>query len=178
MQKHNNQRGNCLVCKTSGAPRDSQIRKGERGQSFIELAISLVFLLTLLSAMIDLGWAFYSLVALRDAAQEAAVYASMCPNHPDLIIDRLQKSAGAPLDISDIPTANVHVCVINSANPPASCAAAPALAPAFGRSMRVEVWINHEIRTPFVASFIGTTTYPLAVNVSDAILRTRDTDCQ
>ncbi len=153
-------------------------RKGERGQSFMELAISLVFLLTLLSATIDLGWAFYTLIALRDAAQEAAVYASMCPNHPDLIMDRLQKSAEAPLNIEDIPLDHINVCVIDPRNPPASCAAAPAQAPELGYSMRVEVWVDHEIRTPFVASFIGTTTYPLAVDVSDLILRVKDDDCQ
>ncbi len=152
-------------------------KKSERGQSFMELAISIVFLLTLLAALIDLGWAFYTLIALRDAAQEAAVYASMCPHHPDLIIDRLQKSASAPLDISDIPASNVRVCVIDPLNPPASCDAAPVLLPDIGYSMRVEVWVNHEIRTPFVGAFLGTYNYPLRVDVSDAILRVQDTDC-
>jgi hypothetical protein len=152
-------------------------KNGERGQSFVELAISIVFLLTLLAALIDLGWAFYTLIALRDAAQEAAVYASMCPHHPDLIIDRLEKSASAPLDMKDIDFMNV--CVIDPANPPNVCAdiAASPLAPAFGRSIRVEARVMHEIRTPFVAAVIGTTKYPLDVNVSDAILRVDDTDC-
>jgi Flp pilus assembly protein TadG len=159
---------------TSGS-RLINLPRGERGQSFVELAISIVFLLTLLAAMIDLGWAFYTLISLRDAAQEAAVYASMCPNHPALIIDRLQKSASAPLDISDIPSDHIAVCVIDPDNPPTSCAAAPTLLPALGLSVRVEVWVDHEIRTPFVASFIGTTTYPLRVDVSDAILRDKDT---
>src|SRR5512138_1305958 len=94
----------------------------ERGQSFVELAISIVFLLTLLSAMIDLGWAFYTMISLRDAAQEAAVYGSMCPNHFELIVDRLQKSAGAPLDISDIPAQNIRICVVDpAADPPTPC---------------------------------------------------------
>jgi Flp pilus assembly protein TadG len=153
-------------------------KKSERGQSFMELAISLVFLLILVAAVIDLGWAYYTMIALRDAAQEAAVYGSMCPNHTDLIVDRLQKSASAPLNVEDIPTGNVHVCIIDPANPPTSCSSAPTLSPALGYSVRVEVWVNHEIRTPFVASFIGTTNYPLSVNVSDTILRINDTDCQ
>lgn len=156
----------------------SNSRRGERGQAFMELAISLIFLLTLLSAMIDLGWAFYTMVALRDAAQEAAVYASMCPNHPDLIMDRLQQSATAPLNIADIPLDQIDVCVMDPMNPPASCDAGPVLDPDFGYSMRVEVWVNHEIRTPFVSSFIGTTTYPLAVDATAAILRIDDNDCK
>jgi hypothetical protein len=158
--------------------KDVLLRRGERGQSFMELAISLIFLLTLLAVTIDLGWAYYTLIALRDAAQEAAVYASMCPNHPDLIIDRLQKSASAPLDIEDIPMDQVSVCVINPASPPESCAVAPELAPELGYSVRVEVWVNHEIRAPFLSSIIGRTSYPLAVNVSDMILRVDDDDCQ
>ncbi len=144
----------------------------------MELAISLIFLLTLLAVTVDLGWAFYTMIALRDAAQEAAVYGSMCPNHPDLIIDRLQKSASAPLDIEDIPSSQVAVCVIDPASPPESCDAAPVLDPELGYNVRVEVWVNHEIRAPFLSSIIGRTSYPLAVNVSDLILRIDDDDCQ
>ena len=153
-------------------------QKTERGQSFVELAISLIFLLTLLAAAIDLGWAFYTVIAMRDAAQEAAVYGSMCPNYPDKIIERLELSSSAPLDIADIE--QVDVCVINSATfpPNGSCADAdPAQDPELGYSIRVELRVIHEIRTPFVAAFIGTTTYPLDVDVSDLILRVEDDDC-
>lgn len=148
--------------------------KSERGQSFVELAISIVFLLTLLAAMIDLGWAFYTLISLRDAAQEAAVYGAMCPNYPDLIVDRLQKSAGAPLDIHSIPTEDVAVCIVDPKATQVPCAAAPVMTPALGLDVRVEVTVHHEIKTPFVAAFIRTTTYPLHVNVTDAILRAND----
>lgn len=164
-----------------------QPKKSERGQAFMELAISIIFLLILLSALIDLGWAFYTLIAMRDAAQEAAVYGSMCPptsdladldGHRALIIDRLQKSATTPLNIADIPADKVGVCVIDPNDPPPSCSVAPPLEPAFGYSVRVELEVEHEIRTPFVATFIGTTTYPLRVNVSDTILRVVAKNCK
>lgn len=56
--------------------------KLERGQSFIELAISLVFFLVLILGMLDLARVFYIYVALEDSADIAAVYMSQ---HPDCI---------------------------------------------------------------------------------------------
>jgi hypothetical protein len=161
-------------------------KKSERGQSFVELAISIVFLLTLLAATIDLGWAFYTLIALRDAAQEAAVYGSMCPYDKNFIVERLQKSASAPIDMADLPynTADpadpdnhITVCIVDPAvDPQPACTPASVDEPLIlGNSVRVEAYIDHEIRTPFVANFIGTTSYPLRVHVSDAILRDHGT---
>ena len=45
----------------------------ERGQSLTEFAISLVFLLTLLAGIVDLGRMFFAYIIIRDAAQEGAV---------------------------------------------------------------------------------------------------------
>ena len=154
-------------------------KRGERGQSFAEFAISLIFLLVLVSAVIDLGWAFYTMIAMRDAAQEAAVYGSMCPNHPDLIMDRLRYSASVPLDMDDIDPANIDVCIVDPDNPPDSCDAGPVLSsPALKKGIRVEVMVEHQIRTPFLSTFIGTPTYPLRVDVTDTILRVEDEDCE
>ena len=45
----------------------------------IELALSFTVLLFLLMGVIDLGRAFFALSAMRDAAQEGAVYGSLSP---------------------------------------------------------------------------------------------------
>ena len=147
-------------------------QKTERGQSFMELAISLTFLLILLAAVIDLGWAFYTMVALRDAAQEAAAFGSMCPNDFSLIEERLRESATAPLSIEDIDNGDLEICIIDPDAPPPlfSCVGRGA-AIERGNSVRVTVRIQHDILTPFVGSFIGTQTYPLTVTVSNTILR-------
>jgi Flp pilus assembly protein TadG len=152
-------------------------RKSERGQSFMELAVSLTFLLILLAAVIDLGWAFYTMVALRDAAQEAAAFGSMCPNDFALIEDRLRESATAPLSIEDIDGGNIEICIIDPDAPPALFAC-PGTGAAVkkGNSVRVTVRIQHEILTPFVGSFIGTQTYPLTVTVANTILREKPMD--
>jgi Flp pilus assembly protein TadG len=147
-------------------------QKAERGQSFVELALSITFLLTLLVVVIDLGWALYTMIALRDAAQEAATFGSICPRdsvgnfNEAGIIDRLRKSASAPLNMDDINPADVEVCVVNPADS-STCGAPIEL----GNSLRITVTVQHQIITPFVGNFIGRQTYPLTVTVLDTLLR-------
>jgi Flp pilus assembly protein TadG len=138
-------------------------RDGERGQGFMELGISLVFLLVLLSAMVDLAWAFYTLIALRDAVQEAAAYGSMCPDRLDLVEIRLRQSASAPVDMNQISDFDIKYC-----NPGGTCRTNN---PVRGDYLRVRVSYMHEIITPFVGAFINSQSYPLEVIVSDTIMR-------
>lgn len=51
----------------------------EHGQSMVELALSFTFLMILLAGTIDFGRAFLTWIQMRDAAQEGASYASICP---------------------------------------------------------------------------------------------------
>jgi len=53
--------------------------RGERGQSLVELAISLTVMLLLLSGAVSFGMALFSYVAIRDAAGEGALYGSIRP---------------------------------------------------------------------------------------------------
>jgi hypothetical protein len=53
--------------------------RGERGQSLVELAISLTVMLLLLSGAVTFGMALFSYVAVRDAAGEGALYGSIKP---------------------------------------------------------------------------------------------------
>jgi Flp pilus assembly protein TadG len=145
--------------------------KHENGQSFIELAVSMVFLLTLLAAMIDLGWAFYEMTALNDMAQEAASFGSLYPCKGDVstinmaeIRARLKDSATAPLDSSQIPDQDITIQIINAAGEDAPAA--------LGNSVRVSVTIQHKILTPFLGMFIGNNwQYPLTATASNVILK-------
>lgn len=140
-------------------------RKNEKGQSFVELGLSMVFLLILLSALVDLGWAFFTVIALRDAAQEAATVGSICPTNTTKIIDRLKDSATAPIDMDKLESSQIEVCVVSSGTN--TCGAGVAL----GNSVQVTITYQHDIVTPFVGSFIGTQTYPIRVFAADTILR-------
>ena len=145
-------------------------KKSERGQSFMELAISLIFLLVLLTVIIDLGWAFYTMIALRDAAQEAAAYGTMCPDSA-LIAERLRLSASTPLDMDDIPNDADHIKV-EFLDPLDASGTPDPTKNTRGNLVRVTAQVDHKIIVPFAATFIGgTTTYPLRVNVADTIMR-------
>ena len=54
-------------------------RSSEKGQSLIELAVSLVILLILIAGIVDLGRLVFYYIAMRDAAQEGATYGSLNP---------------------------------------------------------------------------------------------------
>lgn len=147
--------------------------RGEKGQAFIELAISLVFLLVLFSVMVDLGYAFYTMISLRDTVQEAATYGAICPIKADgtrnvsLIQERLRVSATAPIDMKDLPTppdvqfAKANGDIITSGPP------------VVGGSVIVTATINHHILVPFAAVFIGTADYPLTVTVAETVVRSK-----
>ncbi|HEX2697732.1 MAG TPA: TadE family protein [Anaerolineales bacterium] len=49
----------------------------QRGQSLVEMSISLLVILMLLVGAVDFGMAFFSFSAIRDAAQEGALYGSI-----------------------------------------------------------------------------------------------------
>jgi Flp pilus assembly protein TadG len=56
-------------------------RNGERGQSLIEFAIGLVVLLIIVAGVFDAARALFTYLALRDAAQEGALYGSIDPTN-------------------------------------------------------------------------------------------------
>jgi hypothetical protein len=72
-------------------------RPSERGQSLVELAVSVVFMVTLLAGIIDLGMAFINFIAMRDAAQEGAVYGSVNPTECAKIEAHARESAATLL---------------------------------------------------------------------------------
>jgi hypothetical protein len=155
-------------------------RRGQRGQAFTELAISLLFLLILMSVMIDLGWAFYTLIALRDAAQEAASYGAICPFEEDnltantaLIRERLRLSATAPIDMRDIDLNDIEIWFTDLPDPADPDDLTAITTPVMGGNIVVRVTIQHKIMTPFAGAFIGTQEYPLTVQIADTVMRSK-----
>lgn len=132
----------------------------------MELAISLVFLLVLLTVMVDLGWAFYTLIAMRDTVQEAAAYGSICPKNPDRIKERLLLTAEEPLDISAMDPNDISIVYLDSTG---SASTGPTVDR--GGSIQVRLDYDHQIVVPLVSTFIGRDVYPLHVTVTDTVLR-------
>ena len=83
--------------------------KSEQGQSLVELAISLMLILLVLAGAVDFGRAFFAIIALRDAAQEGVLYASINPTDEPGIESRVQTMSDSPIDMSSIPPEDIDV---------------------------------------------------------------------
>lgn len=133
----------------------------EEGQSLVELAVSLVILLILLAGIVDLGRISFYFIAMRDAAQEGASYASVYPNHCFAIEDRVRAS------VVDDTNVNVDI-LINGVN----CLSATSTDACEGRV--VEVTVSDPafpITMPFLGSVIGRQSIVLETSIEDLILR-------
>lgn len=130
--------------------------KSERGQSLVELAISILILIYLLAGAVEFGMAFFQFVQLRDAAQEGALYGSIHPTDNAGIIARVQGASSSPIDLTTITP---DIAVIGSA---CECT---------GNAIRVTLTFNHQIFMPFIPDLIGRTYIPLVASVTDTILQ-------
>jgi hypothetical protein len=141
----------------------SLLPKSARGQSLVELAISLVILLWLLAGAAEFAVVFFQYVQLRDAAQEGALYGSINPpsNAGDTakinaIITRVKHSSSSPIDLVNDPGVTVSVVVTDAKY----CE---------GGSLRVRVSYPHKVFMPFMSTWLGQTR-TLRAEVIDTIL--------
>lgn len=131
--------------------------KSERGQSLTELAVSFLVLVLILAVAVDLGRAFFSLISLREAAEEGALYGSVNPLDTGGMVARVRSSSTTPVDLTDTSTVSVNV-----STPGGACAGQPVV---------VVVVYQFNLTMPLVGSIIGTQTFPLTVNATSTILR-------
>jgi len=138
---------------------DNTIRskQKEHGQSMVELALTITLLMVLLAGTIDFGRAFFTWLALRDAAQEGASYGSIYPSRIDLIKERVwdnlkQVSPDARNDIS------VSIGYIDH--------------PCLGNTILVNVnYPSFPLTTPLLGAILGSQTLSIHATVNDSILK-------
>lgn len=80
-----------------------------RGQSLVELALTITVLIILLAGILDFGVAYFSYIALRDAAEEGAVYGAMCPTDTTGIENRIRQSSSSPVDLTNTTYVKVTI---------------------------------------------------------------------
>ncbi len=138
-------------------------KKSERGQSLVELAISLLILLYLLSGAVEFGIIFFQYVQLRDAAQEGALFGSMNPPSSDVdfakeseIANRALNASTSPIDLANDPDVSIDIQVTDAKY----CE---------GGALQVTVSYPHKVFMPFISQFIGNT-IQLDATVTDTIL--------
>jgi len=131
----------------------------ERGQSLAEMAMMMSFLLILLVGVVDLGRGFFVYLALRDAAQEGALFGSTDPTNVTDIETRVRNSSSLLENISVDPHANTTVVVTIDGS---ACTGG-------GITVRV-TYENFPITMPFLGSIIGSQTVPISTAITDTIL--------
>ena len=131
----------------------------EKGQSMVEMALSFVILIMLIAGIVDLGRAFFTYMALRDAAQEGAAFGSLYPTNTTGIADRVEASTGGstnPINFGD-PNISIVSQVIGQ--------------PCMGNGIKVTVRYND---FPFIMPawvlWFPDNTIDLAASMTDEIL--------
>jgi Flp pilus assembly protein TadG len=146
-------------------------KKNERGQSLIELAISLPVMILILLGTVDFGMAIFSYSILRDAAQEGAFYGSFNPANKAEIENRARNISprgedavfSSPVNLRDKTLVSVEVKALG-----ASCQGATK---GVANSVRVSVSYNYPLIMPFAGEVIGSDTISLTGTATNIILQ-------
>ncbi len=155
-------------------------KRNERGQSIIEFAMSLALLLLLLAGLVDLGRAIFTYMALREAAQEGAMYGSIYPNMTTNIEERVMDSSNVlqvlASEESGSGTSSLAFAeedeVIISADPVVAISVSfPDGASCAGKGIRVEVeYSEFPLSMPFLGTILGSQTVSISASATDTIL--------
>ena len=138
--------------------KNASLPNRERGQSLVEFAISLTAILILLAGAVDFGIALFHYIAMRDAAQEGALYGSMNPDNTSEIRARAANSAGDGELIDRLYSSGDME--INIAYTGSHCE---------GNGITVSVEYDYPISMPFISAFVGDF-IRLRASVTDTIL--------
>ena len=136
----------------------------------IELALTLTFLMVLLAGTMDLGRAFFTWLAMRDAAQEGATYGSFkstitTQNIKDYVVSLVKadvvKDPAAVFNVDVTFTGNR--CLGYHPNP-----ASPSTIKPNSITVLIE-YTNFPITTPLLGAIIGDT-LTIRATINDSIL--------
>ena len=141
-------------------------RELESGQSLVEFTFGLIILLMLVVGIVDASRALITYLAMRDAAQEGALYGSTDPTNTTAIRERVRDSSDLMQDICpgdvtncDDPGDPVYVDVQVGA----AC---------MGEGITVTIhYYEFPLVMPLIGAVVGGQTVPISASVTDTILR-------
>jgi Flp pilus assembly protein TadG len=151
--------------------RTQKFSQSERGQSLVELAITLPILVLLLLGTLDFGMAIFSYSMLRDAAQEGAFYGSFNPSNIAEIENRARNISpraedeifSSPVQLRDTDLIKVSVRALGNYCQGAENGVA--------NSIQVNVSYKYPLLMPFIGRLIGSNTIPLTGTATNVILQ-------
>ena len=155
----------------SASKRKRRFINNERGQSLVELAVSLPVLILILLGTVDFGMAIFSYAILRDAAQEGALYGSFNPANKAEIENRARNSSprgdetvfSSPVNLRDTTLVKVEVKALGKVCQGVTGGAA--------NSLKVSVSYKYPILMPFAGQIIGSNTILLTGTATNIILQ-------
>jgi Flp pilus assembly protein TadG len=155
-------------------------RRRERGQGLLEFSLITVFLTILLMGVLDLARAYYSYLALKDAAEEGAYYGSafpQCVNSRGINNDSI---AGCS-DPNNLPYRVRHAAPLGgliSLNDPSTqvtvdlpCGSTLPCNMQSGQVLTVTVQYPYQVLTPFVGTIVNSQILTLTARSSAVIVR-------
>ncbi len=145
--------------------------QNERGQSLVELAISLPVMILILLGTVDFGMAIFSYAILRDAAQEGALYGSFNPANKAEIENRARNISprgdetvfSSPVNLRDTTLIKVDVKALGK-----FC---QGVTGGVANSIKVSVSYQYPILMPFAGEIIGSDTISLTGTANNVILQ-------
>jgi Flp pilus assembly protein TadG len=146
--------------------------KSERGQSLVELGISLLILLWLLAGAAEFGILFFQFVQLRDAAQEGALFGSMNPTSTSWanIEARARGASASPINLADPTKVDVSIFVDGTLVWKNGAAQGSTTVACEGHGIQVTVDFKHQVFMPFMPQILNRSEIPLSATVVDTIL--------
>jgi Flp pilus assembly protein TadG len=136
----------------------SNKKREQAGQSLVEMAITLTLLITLLAGLVDIGRAFFAWIAIRDAAQEGALYGSINPADTSGVIARARETAASQVDLTQLTIPAPTIAGASCANTTGS------------NSVTVNVTYNYNTITPFLSAIIGTQVITIRASSTNTII--------
>ena len=124
----------------------------QKGQSMVEVAIALPVLIMILVGILDLGRAFFTFIALTDAAAEGAAYAAIHPSHTTQIRERAADSSNGLVEL-EVEMVSVDYAELTAGYP-----------------ITVAVQFEYDLITPFIQAIVPGGTITMRATVAQAII--------
>ncbi len=143
----------------------------QKGQSLVEVAISLPIILLILLGAFDIGMAFFSYSIIRESAQEGALYGSFNPHNKAEIENRARNIQprkegevfSSPVDLRSLENIRVEITVHGAACQGVSKGAA--------NSIQVRTVFKYPILFPFIGRILGSNRVEISSAASNIILQ-------
>ena len=149
----------------------------EDGQSLIELALVMVFLLIMLAGIVDIGRVFLTYIEMRDATQEGALYASLglVTENSSTSVPRVvtcNPESTYPNIESVIRTSSENMMrYIDDGLVTVTCDPDPISSYCAGNTVEVIVTYNNfPLVMPFIGTLIGRQEVDISASITDTIV--------